>query len=181
MKRIQLARSGYLVIAVIFYLAGILSLICPVTPLSAGHIVSGGVLVLYGGVKLMGFLSSRQYCAAFRHDLLYGLCLMALGVLILILRRGPLPCLPASLGALILVDHCLVIPVLYGGKTLTLDAWVSTLIIAVVISCFVMLQIVKLCPELLSSRLVIGLVLLSMGLKNQCVVLYTTDVIRRGS
>lgn len=178
MKRVKLARNGYLMISVVFYMAGVLYMILPEIPPAAVCITSGVVLIVYGVIKMIGFFSSDLYCLAFQYDLACGLLLLVLGAIVLLCRQSVLPYLSPGLGMLILVDNFLAVQMAYDAKKFGLETWCPILIIAVITSCFAVLLIVKLWPGVLSAHLIAGLALLSEGLKNQCVVLYTVKIIR---
>lgn len=178
LKKVRLARNGYLMMSVVFYIAGVLYMVLPAVSPLAVCISGGAVLIVYGIIKMIGFFSSDLYCLAFQYDLACGLLLLVLGVILLIFGRSLLPYLSPGLGMLILVDNFLAIQMSYDAKKFGLETWCFILIAAIVTSCFAVLLIVKLCPDVLSSRLVAGLALLSEGLKNQCVVIYTVKVIK---
>lgn len=57
MKKIRMARDGYVLISIIFYIAGIVCMTIPsISPLVL-YITGGIILVAYGIVKIIGYLS----------------------------------------------------------------------------------------------------------------------------
>ena len=57
MRQQKLAKMGYLVISVIFYIAGVAYMILPeVSPLVL-CVISGIILIAYGVIKIIGYFS----------------------------------------------------------------------------------------------------------------------------
>lgn len=83
MKKIRMARDGYVLISIIFYIAGIVCMTIPsISPLVL-CITGGIILVAYGIVKIIGYLSDDLYDLAFQYDLACGIFLIVLGVIVL--------------------------------------------------------------------------------------------------
>ncbi|MGN0315598.1 MAG: DUF308 domain-containing protein [Fusicatenibacter sp.] len=79
MKKVRMARGGYILISVIFNIAGIVYMMVPtISPLTL-CICGGLILIAYGIVKIIGYLSDDMYDLAFQYDLACGLFLMVLG------------------------------------------------------------------------------------------------------
>lgn len=179
MKKVRFARDGYLIISVVFYIAGILYIALPGVPPAAVCISSGIVLMAYGIIKIIGYFSSDLYCLAFQYDLACGLLLLVLGVIVLICRQSIYPYLAPGLGMLILVDNFLAVQISYDAKRFGLRAWRWILAVAILVVCFAVLQIIKLFERELPSHVIAGCVLLAEGVKNQCIVSYTVKVIKK--
>ena len=61
MKKIRMARDGYVLISIIFYIVGIVCMTIPsISPLVL-CITGGIILVAYGIVKIIGYLSDDLY------------------------------------------------------------------------------------------------------------------------
>ena len=83
MKKLRLARDGYILMSIAFYVAGLTYMFLPeISPLTI-CITSGIVLIVYGIIKVIGYCSNDLYCLAFQYDLACGLFLMVLGVIML--------------------------------------------------------------------------------------------------
>ena len=79
MKKLEVARYGYLLISLLFCLSAFAYWLFPaVSPLVTCR-VSGSILLAYGVIRILGFFSEDLYCLAFRYDLACGLLLMVLG------------------------------------------------------------------------------------------------------
>lgn len=83
MKKLRMARNGYILISFIFYISGIIYMILPsVSPL-LDCIGSGIILVVYGIVKIIGYCSDDLYNLAFQQDLASGVFLIVVGIITL--------------------------------------------------------------------------------------------------
>ena len=178
MKQVKLARNGYLIMSVVFYIAAALCIIRPEVSPETVCVSSGIILIVYGIIKITGYFSSDLYCLAFQYDLACGMLLAVLGAIVLLRWEIIQTILFPGLGVLILVDNFLAVQMSYDAKKFGLDEWAAILMIAILTSCFAIILIIKWNPNVLQSHFVAGIALFSEGLKNQCVVLYTVKIMR---
>ena len=177
MKKLKMARAGYLMMSIVFYISGVLYMILPnVSPLGI-CITSGIVLIVYGIIKIIGYFSKDLYCLAFQYDLACGLFLMVLGVIVLSCSRRIMPYLSPGLGLLVLLDSLLSIQMSKDARQFGLETWNVILTAAVIAGVFSVLTIVSPFGTRLGKHVVAGGTLLAEGFKNQCVVHYTVSTI----
>ena len=97
-----MARDGYIVMSIVFYIAGLIYMILPeISPMTI-CISSGIALIAYGIIKIIGYCSNDLYCLAFQYDLACGIFLIVLGVIMLCSSTKLIPYLSVGLGALVL-------------------------------------------------------------------------------
>ncbi len=116
MKQIKLARTGYILFSILFYLAGILCLAVPNISRKAAAIAGGIILIAYGMIKITGYLSKDLYCLAFQYDFACGIFLLVLGIVVLIANQKFKGHLLSAVRILILLDSLLCIQTFHGGK-----------------------------------------------------------------
>lgn len=175
MKKLKMARAGYLLMSAVFYISGALYMILPdVSPLGI-CITSGIVLIVYGIIKIIGYFSKDLYCLAFQYDLACGLFLMVLGTIVLSCSQRVIPYLSPGLGALVLLDSLLSIQMSKDSRQFGLETWSVILAAAVIAGVFSVLAIISPFSARLSKHIVAGGTLLAEGFKNQCVVHYTVS------
>lgn len=104
MKQIKFARTGYILISILFYLSGILCLTIPNISGKAAAIAGGIILIAYGIIKIAGYLSKDLYCLAFQYDFACGLFLIVLGIVVLAANQKFKGYLLSAIGVLILLD-----------------------------------------------------------------------------
>lgn len=173
MNQQKLAKTGYLAISVIFYIAGMACMILPEVPPLTVCVISGTVLIVYGGIKIIGYFSKDLYCLAFQYDLACGLFLIVFGIITLARSQHIIPHLSIGLGALILLDSLLSVQMSKDAKRFGLETWYVILIAAVVAGVFGGLVIIHPFHTPSGQHIIAGCALLAQGFKSQCVVRYT--------
>ena len=118
-----MARDGYVLISIIFYIAGIVCMTIPsISPLVL-CITGGIILAAYGIVKIIGYLSDDLYDLAFQYDLACGIFLIVLGVIVLGCNLRIRSYLSPGLGLLILLDAVLKVQTAKDAKVFGLEIW----------------------------------------------------------
>lgn len=179
MKQQRLAKTGYLVISVVFYIAGITYMLMPdISPPTICNI-SGLILIAYGIIKMIGYFSKDLYCLAFQYDLACGLFLMVFGVIALVRSQQIIPHLSVGLGALILLDSLLSVQMSKDAKRFGLETWHVILIAAIAAGVCGGVVIISPFHTALGQHIAAGCALLAQGFKSHCVVHYTVKTINR--
>ena len=181
MKKLRLARDGYLAVSILFCAAGLSYILLPDGSPSAVCTLSGVILLLYGVIKLIGYCSADLYCLAFQYDLACGLFLLVLGVILLLCRQRVLPYLSPGLGGLVLLDSLLAIQTARDARRFGLRTWSVILAAALPAAMFSVLLIVRPYHSPLASHIAAGGTLLAEGLKNLCVVVLTVRTMKHPS
>ena len=83
MKKLRMARDGYILISFIFYISGIIYMVMSSLSPLAVCICSGIILILYGIVKIIGYCSNDLYNLAFQYDFACGVFLIVVGIITL--------------------------------------------------------------------------------------------------
>lgn len=175
MNKSQIAKYGYILMSIIFYIAGIVYMILPqISPLKL-CMTSGIILIIYGAIKIVGYLSNDLYDLAFQYDLGCGLFLIVLGIIILGCNKRTVDYLSIGLGTLILLDSFLKIQMSHDAQKFGLETWNRILGISILASIFGILTIVNPFENTTISRYITGFALLSEGFMNQFVVHYTVE------
>lgn len=173
MKKLHTARVGYNVISAIFCLASVLYLMFPGVPPLVTCLVSGGGLIAYGIIKIIGYFSEDLFCLAFRYDLAFGLLLLAIGAVALIRYEAAIRYLSPGFGWILLLDSFFKIQMSEEAKKFGLEQW-NIIIIAGAATCVIaFVLILRGFPGPAATRILTALALLSEGLMNRCVVKFT--------
>lgn len=123
LKQIKFARTGYILISILFYLSGILCLMIPNISGKAVAIAGGIILIAYGIIKITGYLSKDLYCLAFQYDFACGIFLLVLGIVVLAANQKFKGYLLSAIGVLILLDSLLCIQTAMDAKRFGLSSW----------------------------------------------------------
>lgn len=176
MKQLRAARSGYMLISVFFYITGILYMVKISASPMISCMVSGAVLISYGVVKILGYLSNDLYCLAFQYDLACGLFLIVIGLIDmgcnLRIREWLLP----ALGLLILLDALLKIQTAKEARDFGLQTWKRILTASTAAGIFGAMIIIQPFSDPLAAHITVGCGLLAEGFMNQLTVMETVKL-----
>ena len=175
---VRMARDGYLLISILFYITGISYV--AIGQISPGKLcIYGGILLIaYGIVKMIGYFSNDLYNLAFQYDLACGLLLMVVGVIVLACNLRIRAYLAPGLGLLILLDAVLKCQMSEEAKRFGLETWKRILGCSVLAAVFGIWIIVQSFSAAGNARLLIGCGLVAEGLMNHLTVLETVKIAR---
>lgn len=164
LKQIKIARAGYILISILFYISGIGCLIVPDISPKAAAIAAGIVLIAYGIIKITGYLSKDLYCLAFQYDFACGLFLTVLGIVVLAIGSKFEGHLLSGLGFLILMDSLLGIQTSMDAKKFGLAKWYVILASSILSGALGVVLIV------MNTQIAAGCSLLAEGFMRQYIV-----------
>lgn len=164
LKQIKIARAGYILISVLFYISGISCLIVPDISPKAAVIAAGIILIAYGIIKVTGYLSHDLYCLAFQYDFACGLFLIVLGIVVLAIGSKFNGHLLSGLGFLILMDSLLCIQTSIDTKKFGLATWFVILALSILSGTLGVILIVT------NAQIIAGCSLLAEGFMRQYIV-----------
>ena len=105
----RVAKVGYIVLSVAMGSLGAVFIVRPETSAVALGRLCGGLMILLGVIKLVGFFSKDLYRLAFQYDCIFGALLIALGATVLLRPGGLLTVLCVALGLFVGVSAALIL------------------------------------------------------------------------
>lgn len=171
-----MARDGYILVSIVFYIAGILYMILSPLPPLAVCISSGAILIIYGIVKIIGYFSDDLYCLAFQNDLACGLFLIVMGMIVIGRNLRIWQHLSPCLGLLILLDALLKLQTSKDARRFGLKTWNLILALAVIAGILGVLIIVKPFSGVRTSNMIGGCGLCAEGAMNHLLVKETVRI-----
>lgn len=177
MKKLRIARDGYILISIVFYIAGISYIILPSVSPMAVCIIGGVILVAYGIVKIIGYLSDDLYCLAFQYDLACGILLIVVGIIIRGCNVRIKHQLSPGLGLLILLDAVLKVQTSKDAKTFGLETWNWILTFSIIAGVFGVLIIIGPFSGVQASHILNGCGLLVEGVMNHLEIKETVKIL----
>lgn len=171
------AKTGYIVMSLVFCAAGIVCIIKP--GLSAGLIgrALGGAMILFGAVKLVGYCSRDLYRLAFQYDLGFGLLLIALGALVLARPAQVLDFLFTALGVAVVTDGLYKVQIALDARRFGISAWWLTLILAIATVGVGLALVFRPWDSVRLLTILLGAALLAEGILNLCVAVSTVKIV----
>ena len=122
-RTLRAAKYGYIILSVLICALGITLMAVPDFSLSMLCWIGGNLLIAFGCVKILGYLSKDLYRLAFQYDLAFGILLIALGVLLIWRTDAMLHVLGMLLGIFILADSLLKIQIAIDSKAFGIRSW----------------------------------------------------------
>ena len=100
----RVAKIGYISVSVLFAILGVLMILCPSFPVRVVGITCGILLIIFGGIKMVGFFSKDLFRLAFEHDRACGILMIVLGCCLFLHTQDALSFFCTVLGILVLTD-----------------------------------------------------------------------------
>jgi uncharacterized membrane protein HdeD (DUF308 family) len=174
----RIAKIGYIALSCVFCALGVLFITRPQTSAAALSRLCGGLLLLLGAVKLVGYFSKDLYRLAFQYDCIFGTLLLVLGAVVLARPDGIMTVLCVALGLYILANGLFRIRMSFEARTFGIQRWWLILAAAAVSG---------LCGLLLMFRpgaggrllmILFGVTLICESILNICTMLTAVKIIR---
>lgn len=177
LKKLRIARDWYILLSIVFYIAGIAYIISPYESPITLCIMGGVILIIYGIVKIMGYFSDDLYCRAFQYDLACGILLIVVGGIILGCNVRIRHLLSPGLGFLILLDAALKVQTSKDAKTFGLETWNRILVFSILAGVFGVLIIVRPFSGERAGHILNGCGLLVEGIMNHLEIRETVKIL----
>ena len=124
------AKTGYIIMSVLLCVLGVVLFVWPgVSVTVIGELLGIGMIV-FGAVKVAGYLSRDLFRLAFQYDLAFGVLLMALGIVTLTHPGETIGFLCVVYGILVLSDGLFKVQIAVDAKRFGIDRWWAILLAA---------------------------------------------------
>ena len=128
----RVAKTGYILMSVIFCVLGLLFILRPDRTLAVLGGALGFAMIAFGAFKLVGYFSRDLYRLAFQYDLEFGILLIVLGIIALPRWSDVMGVLAAALGIAILTDGLFKIRIAVDSRAFGIRDWWMILVLAVI-------------------------------------------------
>lgn len=175
-KRIWAAKVGYIIISILIGVLGIVLIAVPNFSVSLLCRLGGGILILFGIVKIIGYCSNDLYRLAFQYDLAIGILLIALGAILILRTRIMTSLICVLLGINTLADALLKIQISVDSKAFGICQWWLILVVAIITGVVGFLLVFRPSENARIVMILLGLALLMEGALNFITVLTSVKV-----
>lgn len=177
-NRLRAAKLGYIIISIALCVLGVILITVPDFSAVLLCSIGGIIMILFGGVKILGYCSKDLYRLAFQHDLAFGILLIALGA-VMIFRTNPvITILCMILGIYVLADGLLKIQIAIDSKAFGIRKWWLILSIAILTGITGFLLIFRPSESTRMIMILFGITLLAEGILNLITILTAVKIIR---
>lgn len=177
-KQIQVAKFGYIMISILFCVLGVMLMIVPDFSLFLFCKISGGILILFGLVKMIGYCSRDLYRLAFQYDLAFGILLIALGTVLIFRTEKMMNVLCLLMGICILADALLKVQVSIDSKIFGISKWWLILAAAIITGVVGFLLVLRPSESARVIMILFGVAIFTEGVLNLITILIAVKIIR---
>ena len=174
----RIAKIGYIVMSVMFCIAGALFIALPDISITMIGISMGIAMIVFGIVKLVGYFSRDLFRLAFQFDLELGILLLVLGLIVLIRPDDLMSFICIVLGISILTDGLFKIQIALDSKRFGIKSWWVILALAVVAGTIGVFLIFRSAKSAQFLTVLLGVSILAEGILNLYTVISTVLIIK---
>lgn len=174
----RIAKIGYIVMSVMFCIAGALFIALPDISITMIGISMGIAMIVFGIVKLVGYFSRDLFRLAFQFDLELGILLLVLGLIVLIRPDDLMTFICIALGISILTDGLFKAQIALDSKRFGIKSWWVILALAVVTGTIGVFLIFRSAKSAQFLTVLLGVSILAEGILNLYTVISTVLIIK---
>ena len=171
------AKIGYIIMSVLFCVIGLVLILVPETVFTWLGRLLGIFVIVFGGIKLVGYFSRDLFRLAFQYDLAFGILLVVLGILTLSHPNDTMGFLAVILGIPVLADGLFKIQIALDSRRFGIRRWWLILILAVLTCAVGIILVFRPAVGILVMTMLMGVSLLLDGILNLCVALFTVKIV----
>lgn len=174
----RIAKIGYIVMSVMFCIAGALFIALPDISITMIGVSMGIAMIVFGIVKLVGYFSRDLFRLAFQFDLELGILLLVLGLIVLIRPDDLMTFMCIALGISILTDGLFKVQIALDSKRFGIKSWWVILALAVVAGTIGVFLIFRSAKSAQFLTVLLGVSILAEGILNLYTVISTVLIIK---
>ena len=173
----RVAKIGYIAVSAALCFFGVLLIVKPEISLAAFGLFTGIVLIIFGIIKIVGYLSRDLYRLAFQYDLACGILVIALGIMVILEPNDVIETICIAVGITFLLDGLLKIQISIDAKTFGIRQWWLILSVALLTVVIGVLLVFRTSGSVRALMVLLGISLLADGIMNLTTVLSTVKII----
>lgn len=173
----RMAKIGYIAVSAALCFFGVLLIVKPEISLAAFGLFTGIVLIIFGIIKIVGYLSRDLYRLAFQYDLACGILVIALGIMVILEPNDAIETICIAVGITFLLDGLLKIQISIDAKTFGIRQWWLILSVALLTVVIGVLLVFRTSGSVRALMVLLGISLLADGIMNLATVLSTVKII----
>lgn len=173
----RVAKIGYIAVSAALCFFGVLLIVKPEISLAAFGLFTGIVLIIFGIIKIVGYLSRDLYRLAFQYDLACGILVIALGIMVILEPNDAIETICIAVGITFLLDGLLKIQISIDAKTFGIRQWWLILSVALLTVVIGVLLVSRTSGSVRALMVLLGISLLADGIMNLITVLSTVKII----
>ena len=177
-NRIKAAKIGYIMISILLCVLGIVLIAVPDFSVTLLCVLGGGIMMLFGLVKIIGYCSKDLYRLAFQFDLAFGILFVVLGFILIIRTDAMVNLICIVMGICVLSDALLKIQISIDSRAFGIKKWWLILAMAILTGVAGFLLIFRPSESIQIIMILFGIVLITEGVLNLITILIAVKIIR---
>ena len=177
-NRIKAAKIGYIIISILLCVLGIVLIAVPDFSVTLLCVLGGGIMMLFGLVKIIGYCSKDLYRLAFQFDLAFGILFVVLGFILIIRTDAMVNLICIVMGICVLADALLKIQISIDSRAFGIKKWWLILAMAILTGVAGFLLIFRPSESIQIIMILFGIVLITEGVLNLTTILTAVKIIR---
>lgn len=177
-NRIKAAKTGYIIISILLCVLGIVLIAVPDFSVTLLCVLGGGIMMLFGLVKIIGYCSKDLYRLAFQFDLAFGILFVVLGFILIIRTDAMVNLICIVMGICVLSDALLKIQISIDSRAFGIQKWWLILAMAILTGVAGFLLIFRPSESIQIIMILFGIVLITEGVLNLTTILTAVKIIR---
>ena len=177
-NRIKAAKTGYIIISILLCVLGIVLIAVPDFSVTLLCVLGGGIMMLFGLVKIIGYCSKDLYRLAFQFDLAFGILFVVLGFILIIRTDAMVHLICIVMGICVLADALLKIQISIDSRAFGIKKWWLILAMAILTGVAGFLLIFRPSESIQTIMILFGIALITEGVLNLITILTAVKIIR---
>ena len=177
-NRIKAAKIGYIIISILLCVLGIVLIAVPDFSVTLLCVLGGGIMMLFGLVKIIGYCSKDLYRLAFQFDLAFGILFVVLGFILIIRTDAMVNLICIVMGICVLADALLKIQISIDSRAFGIKKWWLILAMAILTGVAGFLLVFRPSESIQIIMILFGIALITEGVLNLITILIAVKIIR---
>lgn len=174
----RVAKTGYIAVSILLAVLGIVLIAWPTFSVNALGVICGILLILFGGVKLVGYFSKDLYRLAFQYDMPFGILLIILGIIMLIHSGNLASFICVVFGLSVLISSLFNIQTALDAKKFGINQWWLIFALSVIAAVWGLILVFRPSEAADVMAVLLGITLLFESAVNICTVVTSVKIVK---
>lgn len=174
----RVAKTGYIAVSILLAVIGIVLIAWPTFSVNALGVICGILLILFGGVKLVGYFSKDLYRLAFQYDMPFGILLIILGIIMLIHPGNLASFICVVFGLSVLISSLFNIQTALDAKKFGINQWWLIFALSVIAAVWGLILVFRPSEAADVMAVLLGITLLFESAVNICTVVTSVKIVK---
>ncbi len=174
----RVAKTGYVAVSILLAVLGIVLIAWPTFSVNALGVICGILLILFGGVKLVGYFSKDLYRLAFQYDMPFGILLIILGIIMLIHPGNLASFICVVFGLSVLISSLFNIQTALDAKKFGINQWWLIFALSVIAAVWGLILVFRPSEAADVMAVLLGITLLFESAVNICTVVTSVKIVK---